>query len=515
MIMAALNKTASLSLFVMLGMALLLIGCSNSVDNFLNVSKASEQPPANLLASKDVLASNENQDLWLAETGEILPENRIIEQSPQLRSNKDIAIERFPKGDIQTDTVTYRNDQNRVEQTKAVPYEDINRAQKIKVAILLPLSGEHEKVGRAILNAAQMALFDIAGDYFELIPRDTKGSVKGAEQAAISAVNNGAKLILGPLFARNARAVKPVARKNDLKIITFSTDWTLADRNTYVMGFMPFDQVQRVMRFAAEQGLVDQAALAPYTAYGDVVTRTFSAVANRTPLINPVMIERYRAGDENFNDLVRKFTQYDERVLQLEEAIAEIEIIPEEERTEDEMNELARLKIQHTEGDLPFQAIVLPMGGTEVRAVTSVLKFYDVDLSRARFLGTGLWDDPSIYNEVSMRGAWYAAPSPKNRASFETKYQSVYGEKPLRIATLGYDATALAAILARQDIVSGDRNFYDYEDLTNPNGFVGLDGIFRFSGNGLVERGLAVMEITKRGPRIISPAPKTFQFERF
>lgn len=543
--------------------SLLLSGCTTSGSTWSPSSARSSQPPANLLQEKEILATQKDGEIWFAEDGSIVPPSHFVapgtQLPPQDNTQPDIQVAQVnpngmvepniikdgedmlmqsqqmryqqpvippsaqvpaPQPQYQVDPVTGQKYQipvdsvyvhnNQVVQGKVMPYKALKTVSKVKVAMLLPLSGEHGKIGKSILNSAQLALFDIAGDHFELMPRDTKGTPEGAMDAAQSAVNDGAQLILGPLFSANAKAIKPIAKSANVKIITFSTDWTLADYNTYVMGFTPFDQVQRVMGFAVSQGKKNQAILAPYSEYGDAVSAAFKQAARRVDA-NAVMEERYRVGDENFNDLIRKFSQYDERKINHGARIAELEAIPARKRTSHERNELARLKIQSTAGELPFDAILLPMGGTEVKAVTSILKYYDVDLTKARFLGTGLWDDASLSGEISMHGGWYAAPSPQNREGFVNQYKSVYGQTPPRIASLGYDATALAAVLSRQAIAQGRSEYFPRDAITNPNGFAGIDGIFRFTSNGLAERGLAVLEITPTGSAVISPAPVTFQ----
>jgi branched-chain amino acid transport system substrate-binding protein len=138
--------------------------------------------------------------------------------------------------------------------------------------------------------------------------------------------------------------------------------------------------------------------------------------------------------------------------------------------------------------------------------VAPLLPFYDIDPVRVRILGTGLWDDPSLGKEPELVGGWYAAPDPKQRADFEQRYATLFGAKPPRIATLGYDATALAALLAKKP---GGADF-SAAALTNPNGFAGLDGIFRLRADGLNDRGLAVLEVQRDAPRIVSPAPVSF-----
>jgi ABC-type branched-subunit amino acid transport system substrate-binding protein len=106
-----------------------------------------------------------------------------------------------------------------------------------------------------------------------------------------------------------------------------------------------------------------------------------------------------------------------------------------------------------------------------------------------------------------MQGGLYAAPDPAGYASFVQRYRAKFGQDPVRTATLSYDATALVAALVR---TQGPQRFSD-EVLTNPSGFAGIDGIFRFKADGTNERGLAVMRVTSSGAQIASPSPRSFE----
>ena len=121
-------------------------------------------------------------------------------------------------------------------------------------------------------------------------------------------------------------------------------------------------------------------------------------------------------------------------------------------------------------------------------------------------LGTGQWDEPGIGREPALVGGWYAAPPPNARANFDAQYRKVYGSRPPRLATLAYDATALATVLARNP----DGPKFTFKALTTPSGFTGRDGIFRLLQNGLPERGLSVLQIGPRTHKVISPAPDSF-----
>lgn len=337
---------------------------------------------------------------------------------------------------------------------------------KIMVALLLPLSGPSATLGQAMLDAAEMALYDLAGEQLELLTRDTRGTPEGASAAAQQVMSQGAQLILGPLLASEVGAVKPIAEAGRVPVIAFSTDATLAGEGIYLMGFLPSEEVARVTSYAHAQGHNRFAVLAPSTPYGQVVA---DAVRNAVEA-NGASLSRIEFYDPALNNVaaaVRRFAG---------------------------------------EG-VDYDALFLPEGGSRIRALAPQLPYFKIDPDQVKFLGTGLWDDPTIGAEPALDGGWYAAPAPAARAPFERRFAQLYGHAPPRLATLGYDATALAAVLAR---APQGTDFSD-QALTNPNGFSGLDGVFRFRPDGLVQRGLAILQVQRGGNAIVDPPAQTFQ----
>lgn len=381
----------------------------------------------------------------------------------------------------------------------------------VKVALLLPLSGEHADLGQAMLQAAQLALFDMGYKSFELMPRDTRGNPSEAANAAQSAIAAGAELILGPVFAGEVRAAKPVAERHDVNMIAFSTDWSLAGGNTFIMGFMPFGQVERVAAYAAANGYRNIAILAPDTTYGNAVVSAFNDNAHRTGARATDIVRFPPDNEERTAELIREFSDYESRSRYMEERRRPLEerlkANPKDAAAKKELLEIGR----QAGANLPFQAVLIPVGGENAREVGNLLDFFELDSELVKRLGTGLLDDSALATESSLAGAWFAAPSPDLRRDFEVRYRDLYGMGAQRLATLAYDATALAAVLAQKGFQQQGKPAYDFQDLTNPNGFAGLDGIFRFRPNGLVERGLAILEYRNGGIKVISPAPSSFQ----
>ncbi|CCQ75654.1 penicillin-binding protein activator [Magnetospira sp. QH-2] len=371
-----------------------------------------------------------------------------------------------------------------------------------RVAVLLPLSGRHARIGKAMRNAAQLALFEFAGKSFELMFLDTGGSVDGAREAAVTAVSDGAALILGPLLSESTRAAGAIAREAQIPLVSFSSDAAAALPGVHILGFRPETEVRRVVSYAASAGLRRFAVLAPSNHYGDRVVAEFrSVVADLGAEVSRV--SRYGTSADSYNDVIRDLADYDYRHQALMEQRAQLEV-----RT-DEVSQmtLKRLENLQTIGDPDFDALLVADGGRRLQEVAALLPYYDVDPKVVKMLGTGQWDTQGIGVEPALVGGWFAAADPALRAGLMTRYEQTFGAKPPRLITLAYDATALAAVLVR-----GAQDGPDYSDptLTQPKGFIGTDGVFRLNANGLGERGLAIMEVRERTNVILDPAPQSF-----
>ena len=145
-------------------------------------------------------------------------------------------------------------------------------------------------------------------------------------------------------------------------------------------------------------------------------------------------------------------------------------------------------------------------GGDAVPDVVSAIIADGVNIKRLQLVGTGLWDDPRIFATPALDGGWYAAPDGTGYRNFAGRYRARYKQDPVRTATLAYDAVALIAALVK---TQGAQRF-STETLTNPSGFSGIDGLFRFRADGTNERGLAVLRVAAAGPQVVSPALKSF-----
>lgn len=334
-----------------------------------------------------------------------------------------------------------------------------------KAALILPLSagGNAGLAAQSMKNAAEMALAEFSSADIQLLIKDDRGSPQQARMVAGEAMDEGAQIILGPLFAQTVQAAASAARPRNIPLIGFSTDASVAARGVYLLSFLPETDVVRVLGYTFSAGKRSYAGIVPENAYGSVVEAAFrEEVARRGGRV--VALQRY-----------------DKTTLQ------------------GAVNAVAQVGRN-------VDAIFIPDGGDVAPTIAQGLVSAGVETRRAQLLGTGLWDDPRIFNDGAMQGGLYAMPDPAGFAAFSQRYQARYGGEPVRTATLVYDATALVAALMRSQ--GGQR--ITNETLTNPSGFAGIDGVFRFKPDGTNERGLAVMRVTAGGGQIVSPPRKSF-----
>ncbi|MBI5163917.1 MAG: penicillin-binding protein activator [Magnetospirillum sp.] len=381
----------------------------------------------------------------------------------------------------------------------ALPSRPLQR-DEVRAALLVPLSGSYAGWGTALSNAAQLALFDVADERFNLIPLDTKGTPEGAVAATRQALAQGADVVIGPLFSAEVKAAAPVAREQMVPMLAFTTDRAALGNGVYTLGFLPEPQVRRVVAQAMSEGRTRFAALAPNTdsgrAFVDALKAAVLAAGARL-----VKLDYYDPHATDLTPQIKRFVDYEHRKGALER---ERRIL----MGRSDAAALAKLEGAPGLGDAPFDALLLADDGQKVRSIASLVTYFGIDPGPVRILGTMQWDDPKLNDEPALAGAWYPAPPMAQHAEFEARYTKAFGAMPARvgnIASLAYDATALAAALARQG-----QGEYATAALTSGLGFAGVDGIFRLRADGTTERGLSVKELARGGAKEVSPAPATF-----
>ncbi|MCA8899701.1 MAG: penicillin-binding protein activator [Hyphomonas sp.] len=336
---------------------------------------------------------------------------------------------------------------------------DIKRA-----AVLLPFSHPNANVraeAESMLAGIELALFEYAGDNFLIIPKDTAGKQSVAEARLDEAVKEKADVVLGPLFGDNVKAVRERARDKKIPVIAFSNDRTAAGGGAYLASISPEEEVRRMVEYAAANGVHSFVFLGPDSAYGRQVETALRSESFRNGGV--VLTSAFYSPDGGATNEARGVST----VLK-----SELERNP-------------RLKV----------GVIIPERGVKLLSVAPLLPYNGVNLNQILMMGTSLWDDSSIWREPALEGAVYPVADPENLTAFRDTYQRIYGKRPTDLAAQAYDAAALTVRLASEDNLK-------YNGVTDPDGFFGVNGLFRFRIDGTTERGLAVMKIHTTGPEV-------------
>ena len=330
-----------------------------------------------------------------------------------------------------------------------------------RIALLVPLSGPQAAWGQSIANATQMALLDTNAKTIRITTYDTG---EGPAAAATKAMADGNKLILGPLAGDDIPAVAAIARASRVPLITYSSEADMAARDVFMMGTSSSNAIERVVDYAHSRGVTRFALLAPKGGYG---TRASADYAAAVKAAGGTLVST-QSYDRSNSSIISAAT---------------------------------RLK---TRGG--YEAVLIADSAKYAAMAAPQLKA--AGAAAPRILGTDLWSgELALSKTPALRGAWFAAISDARFARFAASYKARFGGSPYRLATYGYDSVLLAVRIAREWRTGAP---FPTARLTDRDGFLGLDGPFRFAPNGIGERALEVREARGGGITIVSPAPEKF-----
>ncbi|MBX7502705.1 penicillin-binding protein activator [Qipengyuania sp. YG27] len=343
------------------------------------------------------------------------------------------------------------------EPTETLPSDETRH----RIALLVPMSGQNGAVGQSIANATTMALLDTNASNLRITTYDT---AKGPEAAARQAIAEGNKLILGPLLGSNIPSVVAPAQAADVPVISFSNDTGAAGPDVYIMGHIPEQSIMRSVQYARGKGARNFAIIAPDGEYG---ARAESAMRNAVAAYGGTVVwtERFARGNTSI------------------------------------VSAAERLKAHGG-----YDTVLIADGARLAAQAAGVLK--SGGATTPQLLGTELWSgESSVTRASALRGAWFSAVSDGRYKRFVDSYEARFGSQPYRIATLGYDAVLLTLRVARDWRVGRD---FPQGALRSDDGFLGLDGAFRFTRDGLVERAFEVREVREGSVVVVENAADRF-----
>jgi branched-chain amino acid transport system substrate-binding protein len=330
-----------------------------------------------------------------------------------------------------------------------------------RIALLLPVTGPDAEVGQSIANATTLALLDTRNSNIRMTTYDT---ALGVDAAARRAVADGNRLILGPLRSDDVIAVANVATPAKVPVISFSNDIGAAGKNVFLMGHLPNQSIDRVVKYAKAQGQTRFGGIVSKDVYGQ---RASSNITNSVRSVGGTLVS----------------------IQEIDGSTASID---------------AATKKLAAAGAM--DAVIVADGGRVALATVPALRKNGI--KTAKILGTDRWNvDSSLGANAMMRGAWFAAVPDSRYRQYAGMYTTRFGKAPMRISSLGYDSVLLVARVAQNWKIG---TAFPVGRLTDPEGFIGIDGAFRFFANGQSERMLEVIEVQAGKNATIDAAPGSF-----
>ncbi|MEM7211058.1 MAG: penicillin-binding protein activator [Pseudomonadota bacterium] len=354
--------------------------------------------------------------------------------------------------------------------TKAAPTGSFDPTRPVTLALLAPLSAENPgaaQLGQALGNAARMAVVDLNDQLVSLRVYDTGGRPETARAAGAQALNDGARIILGPLFANNTKAIAAPAAEKGVKVVSFSTDSSIAGGSVYLSGFLPEMEARRITSFARAKGYENVGIFYPRVPAGQLALKG-ARVGAGPGLSVQTGFERTEAGIVS-----------------------------------------GALEFANTVRARGTRALLIPESGQALAFIMAKLGEQGLG-SDYKFLGLGQWNTRATLKAPGARAGWFPAPDPAAMKAFVSKYRRAYGSVPPSLAVLGYDAVQLAGQMLTEARATGSRDPFGTSAITRPQGYSGAVGPIRFGPDGLGERGLTILQVGEAVFETVDPAPIAF-----
>ncbi len=352
------------------------------------------------------------------------------------------------------------------------PSQRVDASAPVTVALLVP-SGSSDQ-GRTVLansleNAARLAVAGLDGVQIDLRVYATAGNADQAAQAARQAADDGAQIILGPVFGEAATAAGAAVASRGINVLSFSNNTAVAGNNVFVLGMTFENTAERLLHHAAREGRGRVMIVSERTSEGEIAAGAIRNAAERTGA-TIVAEQSYAFSQQGIVEALRPIAD-----------------------TARSSGAQTLFFTANTAGALPILAQLLP----------------DNRISHPtfQFMGLTRWDVPPATLQLrGLQEGWFALPDPALSSGFSTRYRNAYGSDPHPLAGLAFDGIAAIGAL----ISTGAPDALSRASLTQGSGFVGVNGVFRLLPDGTNQRGLAVATIRDNEVVIIDAAPRSF-----
>ena len=334
--------------------------------------------------------------------------------------------------------------------------------EKIKIGLLLPLSGQNEDIGKSVLRAVSLAINKIDDPVLEIYPKNNLDNSDDNIKAAQELYDQGIRIFIGPIFDKN---IKNLEKFSDAIFITFSNKNKSTQKNLIYAGVNATSQMAAIKKFLEDNDITKTICLIPEADFKEEIKNGISQTK-----INLKRIFYYDTEPTGITKRIEKITRYDVRKQNLLDEIKRVE------NSDDPNKEkkLKNLEKKDTIGKLGFDSVIISDFDESLKSVITSLIYTDVSTKRVHFITLNQWFDDSLLKEDSSQNIYFPSIDKKNYDNFSNLFFKKFKSYPNQISFLSYDLVGLVYYLKKKNSLENTNKIFDQKNV-----FKGKAGIFK------------------------------------
>ena len=343
--------------------------------------------------------------------------------------------------------------------------------EKIKIGLLIPLSGEYKELGQLIIKSTRMALDDIGTNEIEIYPKNTNIDPNVTLQSAIELKNEGVKIFIGPIFFKSLLYLDEV---QDVVFLSLTNKTKNLPKNVISSGVNSLSQINAIKKFLELSETKRTVFLTPDLDYKDEIKK-----AIKDSKIKVYKHFVYDTEPTILTKQIEEITNYKIRKQNLADEIYRVENsdLPDKEK------QLEKLNKRYTIGNVNFDSVIISDFDESLKSVITSLLYTDVSPKKKFFITFNQWFDESLFQERNIQPLYYPSINKKNLDNFNKKFTKKFNKKPNHLSLLSYDLLGLIYYLSLQNDLSNTDNLFKKK-----NSFKGKIGVFDIKNNRINHR---------------------------
>ena len=345
-------------------------------------------------------------------------------------------------------------------------YQNALSSDKIKIGLIVPLTGEYSEIGNSIIKSTRMAINKIDDNRIEIIPKDTRSNPIDALRVSKNLHEEGIKIIIGPVFNES---IKYLDELKDITFLSFTNKIIDNPSNVISAGVNAISQINTIKKFSNDKNLKRSVFLIPKTDYKKEIE---VAIVKSNIKLKDVFF--YDKEPTLLTKQIEELTRYSQRKRRLKDEIKKLE----NSSIQNKEKKIEKLKKKDTLGGINFDSVIIADFDESLKSVATSLLYTDVSSKRISYITLNQWFDKTLLKETSLQPIYFPSINKENYNEFTNNFLNIYNSKPNQLSFLSYDLVGLVYFLLYQNKFKISKKIF-----YKKNKFKGKIGIFEIDKN--------------------------------